>query len=168
MAVGAQVAPDQNLALNEEIIVKNSGGTGHQKRLLSGLSPNRRRYLFHQKLIVRQHDQRTAGGIAPFIAEQFSRLGHLEIGFLLGLGRRSCLLKLTLDDAVTVLLLNTKAFRYDALSFDEDAERSGVDNLFGRTRLLFLVAGRRRSAGLASTGERSESSDCQHKHHYFQ
>lgn len=95
--------------------------------------------MFDEKVILGQHRERTAGRLAPLVANQIAACRNLEIGFLRDRIGAGGIFHLRFDDARAVLLLHGEGFGGDALSSDKNAERTRVDGLGAGTGFLFLV-----------------------------
>src|SRR5579872_243045 len=140
-AIGSQITPDENLPMDEEIVVEDRGCARHQERLLGRLGGVWRRNFFSEKIVARNHRQRTAGGLAPLVAKQVAGSGDYQFRFLADRIRARGLLELRFDLAGAFFLRNAERLGGDWFPFDEDSERTGVDRLRGRGfRLVLLVA----------------------------
>src|SRR5258708_6314592 len=158
LTAAGQIPPQENLAMREEIVVQNHGRLWQQIRdsLFALVSEGD---VLDQKFLIWFDDGfflgRKAGvpGIRTKIAVGFDS----HFGCLLGLGRAIVNFDSGGCDAHVGSLLDVESLRANALSVDEDAKASCVNDLcFRRTFGRFLlVAAARRDCGCADA-------DCHH------
>src|SRR5579872_278606 len=142
LTVGCEIAPDENLAMHEEIVVQDRGSGWQQERLFSRLGGSRCSNLFREEIIAGGHGEGSAGGLAPFIAKQISAGSNFQVRFLTDGVGPSSFLQLRVNGADAIGLFDAEGLSGYALAFDEDAERARIDGPRGfGLRLVLLVAG---------------------------
>src|SRR5579883_3434750 len=142
--------PDQDFAVDKEVVVEHAGGSGEKEGLvLGGLLVGRARNVLHEELVAGgDGGLRFAGShFLPFVLADVAVDGELQFGVLLRLVHTLLGLELRGDDAAVGVLLDREGFGRDPAAIHEDPERAGVHRLPGDFLFVTRAAGGRGQGG---------------------